>query len=103
MSRHSESLRIVESPHRAIPDDLERYQGPREVSHCEWCEFQAGAGGWCTSPVIVHRVRVTARKGTRALIRAARDVTEGDFCPGYRPSLRTRLARIFGLRKPVLR
>lgn len=107
MSRRSAALRVVDH-YREGPGDLERYTGPREVTNCRHCAFRrapfATPGDWCADPRIDGSglVRLDYPYGNSGVEERLFMVRKGE-CPAYRPSILTRTARLFGLRKPVMR
>lgn len=96
----SDALKIVDPYH---PEPLDRDKvGPVEVTSCMRCAWSRGVGGpypKCRSPIVTPReprLTVYIAGVVGQLLR------EGN-CPGYHPSFPTRLLRLIGLRKPVMR
>jgi len=84
--------------YREKPVDLALYQAPREAMNCHWCAFSTGLAGElskCKHP----RNRYTAGGWLSIVGPKYPDLD----CPGYRPTLLTRLLRRVGLRKAVMR
>lgn len=98
MSKRSDALAIVPTYRQAVPD-LD-YVGPTEMSLCDWCEW---ADSHCNHP--------RSQRDRHLYLSTNLKHPEGEFwemviqgeCPGYRPSLWTRVLRRLGLRRPVMR
>lgn len=121
MSKRSEALAIVPDSYRPMPEGRDK-TGPVEVSACMWCEFINGSR--CDSPTMATegdvlisgrvnfvndlRIKMTGipqevyEPKLEAREQAWVSMVDGE-CPGYRPSLWTRILRKVGLRRPVMR
>lgn len=103
MTQRSEALAIVD-PYRAPPAKREKV-GPVEVSNCRVCSHRRGelffvrlyAECWDASVDGTGACRISN------LPRERRELIKDGICPGYQPSPWTRLLRLVGLRKPVMR
>ena len=110
MSRRSEALRVAQDPYRETPAKRGQVE-PRECSYCRHCRF-CNHMDWCVNPELVTAARMAGIgywNQARASSLDSEDVQElsraaqGGDCSHYRPSARTRLLRLFGLRRPVVR